>query len=71
MIVYSGTFLVLICDQYALLASTVILSNNMEDHHYKYLLTPALMTKIPPKKEEYMFVQILIPIWKPVFSFLL
>ena len=31
------------------------------------LSTPALMTKIPPKKEECLFVPILIPIWKPVF----
>ena len=39
------------CDQYALFESTVILGNNPEDHHREHLLTPALMTKIPPKKE--------------------
>ena len=45
----------------------IIRGNNPEDHHHKHLLTPALMTKIPPNKEECMFVPILIPIWKPVF----
>lgn len=59
--------LVLISDQYGPFASTVILGNNPENHHCENLPTPALMTKTDPKKDECMFVPILIPIWKPVF----
>ena len=64
--VFSGTFLlVLISDQRALWASTLIPGNDPEERLRDRLLTPALMTELPPKKEEGVFAPSLIPNRKP------
>ena len=56
----------LLSDQYALLSSTLILGNNPEDAYHDHP-DSSFEDKIPPKKEECMFVPILNPTWKPVF----
>lgn len=60
--VFSGTFLlVLISDQRVLWASTLIPGNDPEERLRDRLLTPALMTELPPEKEEGVFAPSLIP----------